>query len=88
MRTKMNMECINILIATKHESCMHQLQEALNRGWAEWAKQAAELHKYRANRQKDGKGFYKLNEESIATICENLMQEYQALADRHSKEIA
>ena len=29
-----------------------------------------------------------LNEESIATIREILMQDYQALADRHSEEIA
>ena len=32
-------------------------------------------------------GFYKLNEESIAMIREDLAQEYQALADRHSDEI-
>ena len=46
---------------------------------------------YRAdweNRWQDGKGFYKLNEESIAPVCEDLTQDYQALADRHSEEIA
>ena len=49
----------------------HQLKEAMDRGWADWAQQAAELHTYWANqenRKKEGKGFYKLDEESIATI--------------------
>ena len=43
----------------------------LDKGWVGWAVQAAE-HTCRAdqeNRQKDGKGFYKLNEESIAMVC-------------------
>ena len=35
----------------------------MDRGWAGWAKQVAELHTYRANlenRHKEGKGFHKL----------------------------
>ena len=51
---------------------MTQLQTALNKGWAGWAAtQADELHIYMAgqeNCQKEGKGFYKLSEESIVTV--------------------
>ena len=39
------------------------------------------------NRQKEGKGFYKQNEESIPSVREDLMADYQAIADHHSKEI-
>ena len=50
---------------------IQQLQAALNERWTKWAKQAAELHTYRVdleNREKDGKGFHKLNEESIVFL--------------------
>ena len=76
--TEMKTKCIKMLLETKRDRFSEQLQAALNRGWAEWAKQAAELHTYRAdreNQQKDDKGFYKLNEESIATVREDLMQD-------------
>ena len=33
------------------------------------------------------RGFYKLSEESIATVREDLTQDYQALADHHTEEI-
>ena len=67
-----------------------QLKEAIERGWTNWAKQVVELHIFRAdqqNRLKEGKGFYKLNEESIALVRDNLEVDYQALADHHSEEI-
>ena len=50
---------------------MTYLQAALDKGWAGWAKQVAELHSYQAdweNRGNEGKGFYKLNEESIVVV--------------------
>ena len=34
------------------------------------------------------KGFYKLNNESITIVCEDLAADYQALADQHSEEVA
>ena len=40
------------------------------------------------NRRKDGRGFYKLNEESIAAVREDLAQDYRTLADQHSEELA
>ena len=49
MHTEMNVERIKILLATTHNRFMHQLQEVLNTGWAEWAMQATKLHTYWAN---------------------------------------
>ena len=67
-----------------------QMMEALDRVWTGWTKQAAELHTFRAdheNRMKEGKGFFKLNNDSIAAVCEDLAAHYQALADRHFEEV-
>ena len=62
----------------------------MNLEWTNWAKKAAELYTFcvdQENWQKEGKGFYKLNEESIASVREDLTANYQALADHHSEEI-
>ena len=48
------------------------------------AQQAAELHTFRTDhetRTKAGKGFFKLNNENIAVVREELAADYQALAD-------
>ena len=55
--------------------------EALAKGWAGWTQQATELHTFRTdheNRTKAGKGFFKLNNESIAAVREDLAADYQA----------
>ena len=52
-------------------------------------KTGGETPHYRAdweNRRKDGKGFYKLSEDNIAMVQEDLTQDYQALADHHIEE--
>ena len=52
---------------------------------------AAKLHTFRVdheNQSKAGKGFFKLNNKSIAAVREDLAVDYQALADRHSDEMA
>ena len=81
---------IKTLLHSHRDRFVWQIKEALDRGWASWTKQAVELHTFRAdqkNRQKEGMGFYKLNEESIATVREDLAADYQTLADHHSKEV-
>ena len=48
--------------AERIRTLMRQIKEALDRGWAGWTKQAAELHTFFAdqeNRLKEGKGFTK-----------------------------
>ena len=55
-----------------------------------WTQQAAELHTLHADHEsqtKDRKGFFKLNNESIAAVREDLAADYQALVDRHSEEV-
>ena len=53
--------------------------------------QAAELHTYRAdfeNRKKEGMGFYKLTDDSIALVHKDLSKDYQELMEQHSEELA
>ena len=56
-----------------------------------WAAQAAELHTHHAdweNRRKEGRGFYKLSDETVAAVREDLTKYYQQLVEQHSEELA
>ena len=47
-------------------------------GWETWSAQVVELQIFRAdqeNRQKEGEGFYKLDEDSVPTIQDELMSD-------------
>ena len=73
-KTNMGAERIQTLLHTHKGKFEKQLTEALDRGWAGWTKQAAELHTFCAdleNQTKAGKGFFKLNNESISTVHED-----------------
>ena len=64
-----------VVLQTNWERFSAQLKTALDKGWMAWATQAMELHTYRANwenRRKEGNGFYKLNDESVVAVREDL----------------
>ena len=89
-KTDMGTARIRTLLHTHRAKFEKSLTDALANGWAGWAQQAAELHTFRAdheNRAKEGKGFFKLNDDSIATVREDLAKDYQALADQHLEEV-
>ena len=80
-----------ILLQTNREKFTTQLRTTLDKGWTVRAAQAAESHTYRADmekRRKEGGGFYKLNNESVADLRTELTRDYQALADQHFEELA
>ena len=80
----MGPERIRTLLHTHRGKFEQRLTEALAKGWAGWAQQAAELHTFLAdheNRTKSGQGFFKLSNESIAAVREDLAADYQALSD-------
>ena len=83
----MGTERIRILLHTHRGNFEKLLTEALAEGWAQ---KATELHTFRADHEnwtKEGKVFFKLNDESIATVREDLATDYQALADQHLEEV-
>ena len=89
-KTDMGTERIRTLLHTHRGKFEKLLTEALAKGWAGWAQQAAELHTFRADQEnlaKEGKGFFKLNNDSIATVREDLAKDYQALADQQLEEV-
>ena len=58
--------------------------------WREWSQQAAELQTLWAdaeNRRKAGDKFYKMDEESIVTIREELSEDFFSLAEAHLSEV-
>ena len=87
----MGTERIRTLLHTHRGKFETRLTEALAKGWAGWAQQAAKLHTFHAdheNQTKAGQGFFKLSNKSIVAVREDLATDYQALADRHSEEVA
>ena len=66
------------------------INESTEKVWKEWSQQATELQTLRAdaeNQRKTGDKFYKMDEESIVTIREELSEDFFALAEEHLKEI-
>ena len=54
--------------------------------WKEWSQQAVKLQTLRVNvenRRKAGDKFYKMDEESIVTIREELSEDFFSLAEAH-----
>ena len=84
-------ENVRIVLQTHRDKFLAQLKTAMDKGWMAWAAQAAELHTYRADwedRRKEGRGFYKLSDETVAAIRKDLTKDYRKLAEQHSEELA
>ena len=66
------------------------LKTAMDKGWMAWAAQAVELHTYLTDfeNRKDDRGFYKLSDDTIASVREDLSKDYRELAEQHSEELA
>ena len=48
-KTEMNTKRIKVLLTKNMERFNHQLKQALDQGWAQWANQTTELHTYRVD---------------------------------------
>ena len=81
---------IKLIMSSWSTRAQASINESTEKLWREWAQQAAELQTLRAdaeNRKKTGDGFYKMDEESIVNIREELSEDFYALAEEHLKEI-
>ena len=74
---------IKVLI-DKHRQWFNQkIEEMLAHAWHEWSAEATELHVLRAdieNRRKEGRAFYKMDENNINVLCEDLTEESHTAA--------
>ena len=81
---------IKVLIDKHRQHLSRKIEETLARTWQEWSAQAVELHVMRAdaeNRQKEGRGFYNMDENNIQLFREYLTEECHNLAKSHTAAI-
>ena len=67
-----------------------KLEECVVVVWREWSEQAGELQVFRAdtkNREKSRDHFYKMDEQSIITIQEELSEDFYAQAQAQNDEV-
>ena len=67
-----------------------KIDETLDAGWKKWSAQAAKLQVLWTdveNKQKDGKGFLKMDKTNISIVREDLEEDFRALADDHTRAI-
>ena len=78
-------------VITKHRQRFNsKIEQTLACAWQEWSTQAAKLQVLRAdaeNRWKERRGFYKMDENSIQLLREDLTEEFHALAKSHTAAI-
>ena len=78
------------MVMKQRQLLNRKINETLDAGWKAWSAQAAELQVLRAdaeNRQKEGKGFLKMDKNNIALVREDLEEDFCALADGHTSAI-
>ena len=81
---------IQILIEKYHQHLTKKVEESVGRAGEEWVAQAAELHTLRVdteNRQKEGRGFYKMDEANIQNLRADLTEDYHSLVKSHTAAI-
>ena len=77
---------VKALVFKHWKKLIAKVEAALSQGCNEWATQAAELQIFRVdaeNGKKEGRGFYKMDENSIQILREDLTEKFQALARTH-----
>ena len=89
-RAQLGVDRIRLIMSAWRDRAQTSINECSEKVWKEWSQQAAELQTLRAdaeNRTKAGDKFYKMDEESIVTIREELSEDFFALAEAHLKEV-
>ena len=67
------------------------VNESIDKGWKTWSAQASELQLLRAdrdNRKAQGQGFFKMSEEAISTIQEDIAKDLYEMAACHREELS
>ena len=85
-RAKLGVDRIWHIMSAWRDRTETRIKECSEKVWKEWSQQAAELQTFRAdaeNRRKAGDKFYKMDEESIVTIREELSEDFFSLAKEH-----
>ena len=84
--TKLGVDRIQNITLTWRDRTRTSINNCSAELWKEWSQQADELQPLRAdaeNQRKDGDKFYKMEEESIVTIREDMSEDFFSLAETH-----
>ena len=83
-RAQLGVDRIRLIMSAWRDRAETTINECTEKIWKEWSQQAAEMQTLRAdaeNWKKAGDKFYKIDEESIVTIREELLEDFFALAE-------
>ena len=89
-KTEIGIKRIRIIVDNQWKWMKEKLEESSTAIWKEWSGQAAKLQVFNAdaeNRTKTEYHFYKMDEESIITIQEELSEDFQVMAQVQMDEI-
>ena len=89
-RMSMGEEKIRTILKRHKLNTLKMVTESMDKGWKTWSAQAAELQLLRAdrdNRKAQGQGFFKMTEEAISTIQEDIAKDLYDMAACHREEI-
>ena len=70
---------------------MKLVTESMDKGWKTWSAQAAELQLLRTDRDNwkaQGEGFFKMTEEAISTLQEDIAKDLYDIAACHQEEVS
>ena len=89
-KAEMGIRRIQMIIASQRERLHKKLKDNVATIWEWWTKQTTKLQLLRAdveNRKKSGDFFYKMDQESIITIQEELADDFEAMDQEQTEGI-
>ena len=89
-RMTMGEDKIRAILRRHKLNTLKMVSESMEKGWKTWSAQAAELQLLRAdreNRKAQGQGFFKMTEEAISTIQEDIAKDLSEIAACHQEEV-
>ena len=89
-RMTMGEDKIRAILRRHKINTLKMVTESMEKGWKTWSAQAAELQLLRAdreNRKAQGHGFFKMTEEAISTIQEDIAKDLSDITTCHHEEI-
>ena len=81
---------IRAILRRNKLNTLKMVLESMDKGWKTWSAQAAELQLLRAdreNRKAQGQGFFKMTEEAISTVQEDIAKDLSEIPTCHQEEV-
>ena len=89
-RMTMGEDKIGAIVRRHKLNMLRMVSESIEKCWKTWSAQAAELQLLRADRDNwkaQGQGFFKMTEEAISTIQEDIAKDFSDIKAYHQEEM-